>query len=116
MVAAIATPSVGLADFEMLLNRLLPSVPAPPPRSVTKGIETVVDTGTGAGVATSVCNHGYRNDAAASAAAGTRRYWTLVVCFSCAKPGRGVSSCPQLGETFPYMLPGWSAEKVDGNI
>ena len=43
MVAAIATPSVGLADFEMLLNRLLPSVPAPapPPRSVTEGIETV---------------------------------------------------------------------------
>ena len=23
--------------------------------------------------------------------------------------------CPELDETFPYMLPGWSAEKVGAN-
>ena len=43
-----------------------------------------------------------------------RRDWTTVVCFSCGLPGHGVSRCPHLDETFPYMLPGWSAEKVDG--
>ena len=37
-----------------------------------------------------------------------------MVCFSCGRPGHGVSQCPHLDETFPYMLPGWSAEKVDG--
>ena len=38
-----------------------------------------------------------------------RRDWATVVCFSCGKPGHGVSRCPQLDITFPYMLPGWSA-------
>ena len=56
VVAAVATPSVGLADLEMLLNRLLARMPA------------FVVTGTG--VAASACNHGYGQDAAASAAAG----------------------------------------------
>ena len=44
VVAAVATPSVGLADLEMLLKRLLPSVPAPalPPRPVPAEIETVL--------------------------------------------------------------------------
>ena len=45
-----------------------------------------------------------------------RRDWTTVVCYLCDRPGHGVSRCPQLDESFPYMLPGWSAEKVDGNI
>ena len=33
-----------------------------------------------------------------------------IVCFSCGKPGHGVGRCPELDETFPYMLPGWSVE------
>ena len=44
-----------------------------------------------------------------------RRDWTTMVCFSCGKPGHGVGRCPELDETFPYMLPGWSAEKVGAN-
>ena len=37
------------------------------------------------------------------------------MCFSCGKPGHGVGMCPELDETFKYMLPGWSAEKVGAN-
>ena len=44
------------------------------------------------------------------------RDWTTIVCFvSCGKPGHGVCRCPEWDETFPYMLPGWSAEKVGAN-
>ena len=35
-----------------------------------------------------------------------------MVCFSCDKAGHGVGRCPELSETFPFMLPGWTAEKV----
>ena len=34
-----------------------------------------------------------------------RRYWATVVCFSCGKAGHGVGRCPELNETFPFMLP-----------
>ena len=45
------------------------------------------------------------------------RDWTTIVCFSCGKfkPVHGVGRCPELDETFPYMLPGWSVEKVGAN-
>ena len=40
------------------------------------------------------------------------RDWATIVCFSFGKAGHGVGRCPELNETFPFMLPGWSAEKV----
>ena len=43
------------------------------------------------------------------------RDWTKIVCFSCGKLCDGVGRCPQLDKTFPYMLPGWSADKVGAN-
>ena len=45
-----------------------------------------------------------------------RRDWATIVCFSCGtESGHGVGRCPELDETFPIILPGWSAEKVGGN-
>ena len=35
--------------------------------------------------------------------------------FSCGKSGHGVGRCPELNETFPFMLPGWMAKKVGGS-
>ena len=54
-------------------------------------------------------------DSGIAAGSGSRRDWTTIVCFSCGKPGHGVGSCLELDEAFPYMLPGWSAEKVGAN-
>ena len=35
-----------------------------------------------------------------------------IVYFTCGKSCHGVSRCPEMNETFPYMLPGCTAEKV----
>ena len=43
-----------------------------------------------------------------------RRDWTTVVCFSCGKAGHSATRGWDLNETFPFMLPGWKAEKVGG--
>ena len=41
--------------------------------------------------------------------------WATVVCVSCGKAGHGVGRCPELNETFTFMLPVWTAEKVDSS-
>ena len=33
-------------------------------------------------------------------------------CFSCGKPGHSANRCPALDVTFPFILPGWKAEKT----
>ena len=43
-----------------------------------------------------------------------RRDWNVVVCFSCGKAGHGATRCPTLDESFPFMLPRWTAEKTMG--
>ena len=43
-----------------------------------------------------------------------RRDWNTVVCFSCGKAGHSATRCPTLDDTFPFMLPGWKAEKTPG--
>ena len=40
------------------------------------------------------------------------RDWSTVLCFSCGQYGHGVGRCPQLDIKFPFMLAGWSAEKI----
>ena len=43
-----------------------------------------------------------------------RRDWATVVCFSCGKAGHSATWCPDLNETFLFMLPEWKEEKVGG--
>ena len=46
-----------------------------------------------------------------------RRDWNAVMYLSCGKAGHSATRCPTLDETFPFMLPGWKAEKTpDGYI
>ena len=41
-----------------------------------------------------------------------RRIWPEMKCFSCGKMGHGANRCPTLDVTFPFILPGWKAEKT----
>ena len=41
-----------------------------------------------------------------------RRNWSEVKCVSCGKTGHSVVRCPTLDVTFPFILPGWKAEKT----
>ena len=40
------------------------------------------------------------------------RDWSSVFCFLRGKSGHGATRCPALNETFPFMLPGWKAERA----
>ena len=40
--------------------------------------------------------------------------WNGVACFLCGKSGHAATRCPALDELFPFMLPGWRAEKTAG--
>ena len=41
-----------------------------------------------------------------------QRGWPEMKCFSCGKTGHGANRCPTLDVTFPFILPGWKAEKT----
>ena len=41
-----------------------------------------------------------------------RRGWPEMKCFSCGKSGHGANRCPDLDESFLFILPGWKAEKT----
>ena len=41
-----------------------------------------------------------------------QRDWSEVKCFSCGKSGHSATRCPTLDITFPFLLPGWKAEKT----
>ena len=113
-----------------MLNRLLPTAPVhtPPPRPVTTELESLLErllSGALAPMPAPPSQTGITEmetllqrllpetpPASRSRPVLARRDWTAVMCFSCGKSGYRVSRCPDLNITFPYMLPGWSAEKV----
>ena len=40
-----------------------------------------------------------------------REDWSNMKCFSCGKSGHSATRCPSLDVSFPFILPGWKAEK-----
>ena len=134
VVAAVTAPPARLSDLEVLLCHLLPTapVPTPPPQPKPTELEILLkrlligvrattptpptlppQTGM-AGVEALLQRllPGTPNITSRAQSTTTRKDWNTIVCFSCGKSGHGVSRCPELNKTFPFMLPGWTAEKV----
>ena len=95
--------------MESMLKRLLSLTPAPVPTSTPLSAFLVREAGQRCplllGMLTSIPR---------LSPILTRKDWTTMVCFSCGRWGHGVSRCLQLHETFPYLSPGWSVERRDG--
>ena len=41
------------------------------------------------------------------------RHKSTVVCFSCGESGHAASQYPVLGDSFPFLPPGWQADRMD---
>ena len=98
VIAAVISPSVGLADLEAMLKRLLTDVlaQAPPPRSAPTHIEAYVET------------PAYRNaDTGTATTSGDCPQGLVYGIVFLLWP-----ICPQLNVKFLFMLAGWSAEQI----
>ena len=106
IVTAVTAPSVGPADLKALLRRLPPTVPAqvPPPDGSRKPTFDCV------GTAATPHTFGYRNTAATPASGNANT--GPAVASGCSSLGLGYDSVFFLWQIWPYMLLGWSAEKV----
>ena len=94
--------------WEQLLQCLLTGAqapkPAPPAKTGSSDIESLLQS----------LLPGTLASAARTQQGPMQRDWATVVCFLCGKVGHGATRCPDLNEAFPFMLPGWMADKVGG--
>ena len=79
-----------------------PVPPAPPAPVEPTKLETMLQT----------YFRGKQSPSQQSRPRPVRRNWADVKCFSCGKTGHSATRCPVLDVTFPFILPGWKAEKT----
>ena len=126
-VAAVTQPKSPPDQVEDLLRRLLAGVapPAPGPTPVLEVLMVAetqirqpapVVTPEPAGLKTLLRSllSGQWASGQQPRQGSFRRDWNAIVCFSCGKAGHSATHCPVLDESFPFMLPGWKAEKTPG--
>ena len=108
VVPALArAPEPSLMDklVQLLIGKFAKNKPVPPappaPAEPTK-LETMFRTYFG----------GKQSPSQQSRLRPVRRNWSDVKCFSCGKTGHSATRCPMLDVTFPFILPGWKAEKT----
>ena len=92
-------PELSLLDklIQLLLSETAKREPAPPP-----GLETLLQT----------YFAGKQSPRQGPRFGQVRRNWSVFKCFSCGLTGHSATRCPTLDVTFPFILPGWKAEKT----
>ena len=100
----VRTPKATLLDklTELFMSQLVRSEPASPTPVEPTGLEALLQT----------YFTGQQSPGLRPMFRQTRRNWADVKCFSCGKPGHSATRCPTLDVTFPFILPGWKAEKT----
>ena len=131
VVASVTVPPVGPVDLEALLRRLLPTAPVqtPPPCPVPTEIEIMLERQLSTAPASAPTPPSWTAitemetllqrllpetsiPASRPRTVPACRDWTTIVCVFLWQTGPQGGPCPELDETFPFMLQGWSAEKV----
>ena len=97
----VRTPDVTLLDklTKLLMSQIVKREPAPPTPVEPTGSEALLHTY-------------FTGQQSPGLGPRLRRNWSDVKCFSCGKPGHSATRCPTLDVTFPFILPGWKAEKT----
>ena len=100
----VRTPEVTPLDklTELLMSQIVKSEAAPPTPVEPTGLEALLHT----------YFTGQQSPGLGPRFRQIRRNWSDVKCFSCGKPGHSATRCPTLDVTFPFILPGWKAEKT----
>ena len=87
--------------IQLLIGKIAKITPAPPAPAEPTKLETMLQT--------------YlkkQSSSQQSRLRPVRRNWSDVKCFSFGKTGHSATCCPMLDVTFPFILPGWKAEKT----
>ena len=87
---------------QLLLSETAKREPAPPTPAEPTGLEALLQT----------YFTGQQSPRQGPRFRQVRRNWSDVKCFSCGKTGHSATRCPTLDVTFPFILPGWKAEKT----
>ena len=87
---------------QLLTGKLAKNTSVPPAPAEPMKLETMLRTYFG----------GKQSPCQQSRIRPVRRNWSDVKCFSCGKTGHSATRCPMLDVTFPFILPGWKAEKT----
>ena len=93
------------SELELLMQRLMgndqPVQPGPMGRSSFTDLEVLLQNWLPVGPPAMEQSH-----------RAERRNRLTVVCFLCCESGHAASWCPTSDETFPFLPPGWQADKV----
>ena len=101
---SVRVPKLSPMDklVQLLLSETAKREPAPPTPAEPQGLETLLQTYFAE----------QQSPRQGPRFRQVRRNWSDVKCFSCGKTGHSATRCPTLDVTFPFILPGWKAEKT----
>ena len=102
--APARAPEPSLIDklIQLLIGKIAKMTPAPPAPAEPTKLETMLR----------MYFRGKQSSSQQSRLRPVRHNWSDVKCFSCGKTGHSVTRCPTLDVAFPFILPGWKAEKT----